>query len=866
MLRLRVLGGFGLEGPSGTSITLPKRRAEAVLAVLSLCGDLACTRERLIALLWPESDEAHSRHALRDALHVIRQALGPDAVHAAGDRLRLDPAVVGSDVHAFSQALTQGRYAEAVRAYGGPFLDGFHVDGSAELERWVDGERIRLARQFMEALEHLATAAESRGAWGEAAGWWGRAVEQDPVNTHLVLRHMRALAAMGDGANAIKVADRYAHRLREELDLNPDREVLTEVERIRRGEVPARSGIGDRAAGLPTDVAMTMEPRSDSETPPSAAADPASSAVRPAGIRRSRRVPWAAEAATVVLVAAAAVVWYRMKPVATQPRYPRTSIAVLPFRNLSADTAHTYFASGLHDELLTQLAKVATLRVIGRTSVGEYEGTSKPLHEIGDELAVGSIVEGSVQVVQTRLRVTVQLVDPATEEVLWADRYDRTLGDVFAVESDIAQQIVATAGARLTRAEAVALTAAPTQNAEAYQLYLQGLDYWRRPREIGPRAEVAQQLFERALALDSTFALAHAALSLVHGENYQNFGDRSFMTRALQRHEAEAALRLAPDLPQAHLAMGVVYHVRYEDAQALAEFGVALRGAPNDADAWEWAGFAHRELGNWDSALVAFDHGIRLDPRDVKVIVDRGYTLEVLRRYGAAVDAFRQALELAPDLVRAHIEIGYIYMKWKGDWDTLNAVVAGLPVETWHDALLGVNLLQRRADKVLALLRAFPGPAGLSGLGSGPRALTAAQAYRLRGDWAAARAAFDSAVTLLDSVERARPDDWLVHGMRGEALAGLGRRADALREARWLEQSDAYRKDRFGGAWPAASRSIILAGVGETDAAIAELERLLAHPSHLSVPELRLNQGWDPIRNDPRFEALLVKYAHPAEQ
>jgi serine/threonine-protein kinase len=555
-----------------------------------------------------------------------------------------------------------------------------------------------------------------------------------------------------------------------------------------------------------------------------------------------------------------------MRPIADHPRYPRTSIAVLPFRNLSADTPHAYFASGLHDELLTQLAKVATLRVIGRTSVGEYEGTSKPLREIGDELAAGSVVEGSVQVVQNRLRVAVQLVDPATEEVLWADRYDRTLGDAFAVESDIAQRIVATAGAKLTRAEAVALTAAPTLNAEAYQLYLQGLDYWRRPREIAPRDEVAQQLFERALALDSTFALAHAALSLVHGEAYLNFRDRSPRRMALQRHEAEAALRLAPNLPQSHLAMGVVYHARYDDSQALVEFGVALVGAPNDADAWEWAGFAHQRLGHWDSALVAFDHVIRLDPRDIKVIVDRGYTLEYLRRYGAAVDAFRQALELAPDLIRAHIEIGYIYMKWKGDWDTLNAVMAGLPVETFHDDLLGVSLLQRRADKVLELLRAFPGPAGLSGLGNGPRALTTAQAYRLRGDSTAARAAFDSAVTMLDSAERVRPDDWIVHAMRGEALAGLGRRADALREARWLAQSDAYRKDQFEGAWPAASRSIILAGVGETVAAIAELERLLAHPSHLSVPEVRVNQGWDPIRNDPRFQALLVKYAHPAEQ
>lgn len=566
----------------------------------------------------------------------------------------------------------------------------------------------------------------------------------------------------------------------------------------------------------------------------------------------------------MVLFAAAAVVWYRMKPIATQPRYPRTSIAVLPFRNLSVDTAHAYFASGLHDELLTQLAKVATLRVIGQVSVGEYEGSSRPLRQIGEELAVGSIVEGSVQVDHSRLRVAAQLVDPVTEEVLWADRYDRTLDDAFAVESDIAQRIVATAGATLTSAEEASLGAAPTQNAEAYQLYLQGLDYWRRPREIGPRSDLAQGLFERALALDPTFAAAHAALSLVHGEWYLA-GDPSPRRMALQRHEAEEALRLAPGLPRAHLAMGVAHDLRYEGRSALVEFGIALGGAPNDVDAWEWTGIAYQRLGNLDSALVAFNHVIQLDPRDVKVIVDRGYTLEALRHYEAAMGDFRQALALAPDLVRAHIEIGFIYMKWKGDWDTLNSVVSRLPVGAFYDDVLGVHWLQRRADTVLALLR-INSHMGYGGAGDTPHMLLAGHMHRLRGDSAAARSEFDSAATLLDSIERARPDDWIIHSMRGDALAWLDRRVDALREARWLEQSDMYRKDGFEWFWPAANRAGILARAGETDAAIAELERLLTRPSHLSVPELRLSPVWDPIRNDPRFQALLVKYAHPAEQ
>ncbi|HVL18413.1 MAG TPA: hypothetical protein VM387_10470 [Gemmatimonadales bacterium] len=179
--RLRVLGGYALDGTSGAAAPVfPKRRAEAVLAVLAVSGDLGCTRERLLALLWPESEEASARHGLREALHVIRRTLGAGAVPSAGRLLRLDPAVVDSDVGQFSQALSAGRPADAVRLYAGPLLDGFHIDDAAEFERWLDGERARLVREYGEALKRLATAAESAGAWGEAGGWSARAVEHDP--------------------------------------------------------------------------------------------------------------------------------------------------------------------------------------------------------------------------------------------------------------------------------------------------------------------------------------------------------------------------------------------------------------------------------------------------------------------------------------------------------------------------------------------------------------------------------------------------------------------------------------------------------------------------------------------------------------
>ena len=205
--------------------------------MLAVCGDLGCTRERLLALLWPESDEASARHGLRDALHAIRRALGAEAVPSSGSHLRLDSSVVSSDARSFAEALDAGRPAEAVGVYGGPLLDGFHVDDAPEFERWLDGERTRLAREYLEALRQLATAAEGVGVWDEAAKWWARAVEHDPPNSHLVLQHVRVLATMGDRANAIQVLEAHAQRLREEFELEPDREILATIDRIRRGDM-----------------------------------------------------------------------------------------------------------------------------------------------------------------------------------------------------------------------------------------------------------------------------------------------------------------------------------------------------------------------------------------------------------------------------------------------------------------------------------------------------------------------------------------------------------------------------------------------------------------------------------------------------
>ncbi len=860
MFRLRVLGGFALESRSGgAALALPKRRADAVLAVLAVCGDLGCTRERLLALLWPENDEASARHGLRDALYAIRRALGPGAVPSGGRLLRLDPAVVTSDALSFTQAFGSGRPADAVRVYNGPLLDGFQVDDAAEFEHWMDGERTRLAREYLEALKQLATAAERAGAWDEAAGWWARGVEHDPPNSHLVLKHVRVLATMGDRANAIQVLEAHAQHLREDFDLEPDREVLAMFERIRGGEFPA----------MPSQ--RVEEPSSSLEKPVSPVAIPQSpKAAALGGVSWKRWLPWAAGLAAILLGGAYGS--GHLSRAHVTPTGPRTAVAVLPFRNLSGDSSYAYFAGGLHDELLTQLAKVAALRVVGRTSVRGYEETSKPLRQIGEELAVGSIVEASVQVIGNRLRVTVQLLDPVTQADLWTESYDRTLGDAFAVQSDIAQRIVTAVGATLTSAEAGAIADAPTRNAQAYAFYLKGIEYDRRPGRLRESLLIAQQTYARALALDPSFALAHAALSQVDFEMYGLRYDQSVTRLAEAQREAGIALRLAPDLPQAHLAVGLGRYLgRGEYPEALAEFNLGLRGAPNDAELWTWTGRVHLNLGNWDSAIAAFDHARRLDPRDANVFQSIGDTYHFLRRYREAIEAYRHELAFAPDLVQPRLSLAWSYVLWQGELDTLGAVLNDLPLDpepgaggnsVWNQRLI-LLLWERRPDSLLSLLHAMPPAADAHVATSLPRPLWVAQAQSLRGDIAAARTAFDSALIVLSINERAHPDDPELHGWRGVALAALGRRAEALDEARWLERFDHYPADRYSSG-SEGLRARIMARAGDPDAALVLADRILARPSLFSVQELRLSPDFDRIRSDPRYRALLRKYANSA--
>jgi serine/threonine-protein kinase len=311
------------------------------------------------------------------------------------------------------------------------------------------------------------------------------------------------------------------------------------------------------------------------------------------------------------------------------------------------------------------------------------------------------------------------------------------------------------------------------------------------------------------------------------------------------------------------------YWGRRDYRRALEEFAIALEGLPNDAEVWANVGYVHRRLGNWDEVFAVFEKATQLNPREADLFYNLGgVTYLATNRYREAVRAFDRAVHLAPDLHVAALRKGIAYVRWQGQLDTLRAALRRVPGDAELGSLGSVAavraallLWERNADSLLQMLQIARVDVFEGQIIFLPALLYAAWAHQLRGDGPAARAAFDSARVLLDSAIRELPDDWRVHAARGLALAGLGRRDEALREARWLQQSVVYRDDALWGPPAAEDRARILAQAREAEAALDEIERLLAGPSWLSVHTLRLDPRWDPIRDHPRFKALVARYA-----
>jgi TolB-like protein/Tfp pilus assembly protein PilF len=548
------------------------------------------------------------------------------------------------------------------------------------------------------------------------------------------------------------------------------------------------------------------------------------------------------------------------------------SIAVLPFENLSDEKENAYFADGVQDDVLTNLSKISDLRVISRTSVMQYRGRPTNLREIGKALGVSNILEGSVRRSGNRVRVNVQLIDANTDEHVWANDYDRDVTDVFAIQSDLAREIANALQAKLSPAEKSQMTRKPTENGEAYLAFVQAHDL-SCAFEDSAKLKQSEQLYQRAIDLDPNFALALARYSQLESwmlRTHEGTSEHRDKARSL----AERALQLQPDLPEAHLALGFSYY--YGDnnyGAALKEFEIAQRGLPNESEVYLAIGAIQRRQGKWAESTANLEKAASLNPKDTWPLQNLAFNYQMQRNFDAANKTIDRALELNPQGIGLWEIKVKLAIAEKGDFSVYEQGVEkgkSFPISD-EDRLkiLGdhANLLlfQRKYQELLQLGQRFPDDSFKTVPGSlALKYFAIGIAQKNLGDDAAARSAFVKAKNIFEEQLKQKPDDADLHVQLAKLLAWLGEKDTAITEAQRATDLRPESKDAFEGPRITEGVAQVYAILGDNAHAIELLDGLLNRPSEVTLQTLRLNPAWDPIRNDPAFQALFAKYAGKA--
>ncbi|HYJ80379.1 MAG TPA: BTAD domain-containing putative transcriptional regulator [Longimicrobiaceae bacterium] len=613
MFSLKLFGDPLLSGPDGTVTgRAAYRRRLALLGVLAVARGRPVGRERLIGLLWSEHPGEAARHTLSEALYVLRKELGDDLFASVGDEVALNPAVLGSDVAEFEAALEEGRREDAVRAYGGPLLDGFYVSDAPEFERWVDGERDRLARLHARALEELATAAEARGDPLDAAEWWRRLAVHDPYGSRTALRLVRALEAAGERAAALRAAAAHTSFLRQELEVEPDPELAQLVERLRAE--PAWVAPPRPAPSAPVVAEPAPEPPAAGEGEPliPAPAHPSEPAgVPPLVLRRrvsSRTAAYLGALSGILVLAAVLAVADSPAPgEPAAPRYDPRRVAVLYLDDYSPGEELGYLANGLTEMLIHELSQVEGLDVVSRNGVKPYRDHPVTFDSMAADLRAGTVLEGSVQRSGDSVRVTVQVIDANTQGHLESRVIGMPLGagGLFALQDAVAAEVSGFLRRRVGEEIRLSDLRRRAGSPRALELVLRASrardDARDMARSPHPR-DVATAL--RALAgADSLLAQA-AALERGWAEPVVQRGwtevDRALLLRGpAQQGALAAALRRAEEALRREA--GSV------DARELRGHALWRRvvAAPEAADARGWLAGAERDL----RAVLAQDGG-----------------------------------------------------------------------------------------------------------------------------------------------------------------------------------------------------------------------------------------------------------------
>jgi tetratricopeptide (TPR) repeat protein len=483
------------------------------------------------------------------------------------------------------------------------------------------------------------------------------------------------------------------------------------------------------------------------------------------------------------------------------------------------------------------------------------------------------VLEGSVRRGQNRVVVSVQLIDARNDHHIWANRYDRPLADSLGLQGELAEEIAAELRATLSPEEKVGVETKPTENPDAYVLYLKARSYESNPDRLFEDYSVAEQLYGEAIQHDPSFALAHARLSATIGRIYHWF-DSVDQRKSRIKSEAEKALQLRPDLGEGHLALGLYYYwvdTNYE--KALEEFATAGKALPNDSDVGYFAAAIRRRQGRWNDNLDLLKKALTIDPGNANVAEEIAYTYGFLHEWPDAARMQERVSALAPDSVNAKITRAYYDFWSKGSTTALKEVLAKIPPGVDPAGLVtrarwDLAMIQRDYNAADQAMTACPLDQFQSNGQPTPKSFYRGCVALARGDQAEARKNFEQALPFFEEAVRQAPDTAMRHGNLGLLYSFMDRKEDAIREGRRAVELEPASKDAVNAPWMAGFLAMIYARVGELDSAVPLLDHLLTSPGPIdntncciTYNDLRNRWQWDPVRNDPRFQKLLAQPA-----
>ena len=553
---------------------------------------------------------------------------------------------------------------------------------------------------------------------------------------------------------------------------------------------------------------------------------------------------------------------------------PQKSIAVLPFENLSEEKANAFFADGVQDEILTDLSKIADLKVISRSSVMHYRsGLERNPRKIGEELGVAHVLEGSVQRAGNRIRVNAQLIDARNDTHLWAQTYDRDLSDVFAIQSEIAKTIADQLQAKLSPQEKSAIQRPPTSDIAAFDLYTRARNLWLTAWGSSTGKDdllQAADLLNQAVARDPSFFDAWCQLAVTEVTIYFLDWDHTPVRLTKAEVAVQTAARLRPDAGETHLALGRMRYFGYLDYKgALAELELARRSIPNDPWVVLLKGYIERRQGRWDESIRDQQRGTELDPRNTLALQQLATTYEAMRRYADAKAVLARALAFDPNDAITRAYHAFVDFEWKADTRPLQQVIASIratnaaAVPTIATFWLLCALAERDAVAARDALMAS-GANPINGISENihfSQAFMEGLIARSMHDEEKARAAFTTARTQQEKTIQAQADYAPAVCMLGLIDAALGQKEEALREGQRAVDLLPLEKDAFGGMEIVKYFSVTAAWAGNKDLACRQLVIATSQPSALSYGQLKLLPFWDALHSDPRFEKIVASLA-----